>query len=230
MLLKPGITAPDGGNTSFFLFNIDFEIPGSTEPDEFPNFFGTSAAAPHAAAVAALMLDKRARDIAARKHFIGPRKLSPQLIYAAMRLTADDMRLRNFGGEIGPQPVAGAAGFDFDTGFGFLDAQKSVRADRGILMPRGVVAGRRASENDVIGRDNALPWHLPADLKHFKAVTMGKPIVMGRKTCESIGRPLPGRLNIVISRNRALRDSRRRDRRVPSKRRSRSQARLPKSP
>src|SRR5690606_29684318 len=57
ILLKPGITTADGGNTSFFLFNLDFEVPGSTEPDEFPNFFGTSAAAPHAAAVAALMLD-----------------------------------------------------------------------------------------------------------------------------------------------------------------------------
>jgi len=131
ILLKPGITAPDGGNTSFFLFNIDFEIPGSTEPDAFPNFFGTSAAAPHAAAVAALMLDKRSRDIAARKHFIGPRELSPQLIYAALRLTADDMRLRNFGGEIGPQPVAGAAGFDFDTGFGFVDASRALRAIAG---------------------------------------------------------------------------------------------------
>jgi subtilisin family serine protease len=131
ILLKPGITAPDGGNTSFFLFNIDFEVPGSTEPDEFPNFFGTSAAAPHAAAVAALMLDKRQRDVAAGKRFIGPRKLSPQLIYAAMRLTADDMRLRNFGGEIGPQPVAGAAGFDLDTGFGMLDASRAVRAVAG---------------------------------------------------------------------------------------------------
>jgi len=46
-----------------------------------------------------------------------------------------------------------------------------------------------------------MPWHLPADLQHFKAVTMGKPIIMGRKTFESIGRPLPGRQNIVISRN-----------------------------
>lgn len=55
--------------------------------------------------------------------------------------------------------------------------------------------------NRLIGRDNGLPWHLPADLKHFKAVTMGKPIVMGRKTFESIGRPLPGRRNIVISRD-----------------------------
>ncbi|HEX7027741.1 MAG TPA: dihydrofolate reductase [Gammaproteobacteria bacterium] len=59
--------------------------------------------------------------------------------------------------------------------------------------------------NRLIGRDNGLPWHLPADLKHFKAVTMGKPIVMGRKTFESIGRPLPGRRNVVISRNPAYR-------------------------
>jgi dihydrofolate reductase len=55
--------------------------------------------------------------------------------------------------------------------------------------------------NRLIGRGNALPWHLPADLKHFKSITMGKPIVMGRKTFESIGKPLPGRRNIVISRN-----------------------------
>ena len=52
-----------------------------------------------------------------------------------------------------------------------------------------------------IGKDNALPWHLPADLKYFKSVTMGKPIVMGRKTFESIGRPLPGRQNIVLTRD-----------------------------
>ncbi|USD39643.1 type 3 dihydrofolate reductase [Ferrimonas sp. SCSIO 43195] len=52
----------------------------------------------------------------------------------------------------------------------------------------------------VIGKDNQMPWHLPADLKHFKAVTMGKPVVMGRRTYESIGRPLPGRHNVVISR------------------------------
>lgn len=57
------------------------------------------------------------------------------------------------------------------------------------------------ARNRVIGRDNALPWHLPEDLKYFKAVTMGKPILMGRKTFESIGRPLPGRLNIVITRD-----------------------------
>ena len=55
--------------------------------------------------------------------------------------------------------------------------------------------------NGVIGRDNQLPWHLPADLRHFKQTTMGKPILMGRKTYESIGRPLPGRTNIVITRD-----------------------------
>ena len=60
------------------------------------------------------------------------------------------------------------------------------------------------AHNRVIGKDNQMPWHLPDDLKHFKAVTMGKPVVMGRKTFESIGRPLPGRLNIVISRNPEL--------------------------
>jgi dihydrofolate reductase len=54
--------------------------------------------------------------------------------------------------------------------------------------------------NRLIGADNGLPWHLPADFQHFKSVTMGKPLIMGRKTFESIGRPLPGRKNIVISR------------------------------
>lgn len=57
------------------------------------------------------------------------------------------------------------------------------------------------ARNRVIGRDNALPWRLPGDLAHFKRVTMGSPIIMGRKTWESLGRPLPGRLNVVISRN-----------------------------
>ncbi|WP_027330398.1 dihydrofolate reductase [Marinimicrobium agarilyticum] len=57
-----------------------------------------------------------------------------------------------------------------------------------------------AARNGVIGRNNELPWHLPEDLKYFKSVTMGKPVIMGRKTHESIGRPLPGRLNVVISR------------------------------
>ena len=57
------------------------------------------------------------------------------------------------------------------------------------------------ASNRIIGLDNKMPWHLPADLKHFKRVTLGKPIIMGRKTYESIGRALPGRLNIVMSRD-----------------------------
>jgi Dihydrofolate reductase len=56
-------------------------------------------------------------------------------------------------------------------------------------------------DNGVIGQDNQLPWHLPCDLKYFKRTTFGKPIVMGRKTFESIGRPLPGRTNVVVTRN-----------------------------
>lgn len=57
------------------------------------------------------------------------------------------------------------------------------------------------TKNRVIGCDNEMPWHLPADLAHFKRVTLGKPIIMGRKTFESIGRPLPGRQNIVVTRD-----------------------------
>ena len=57
------------------------------------------------------------------------------------------------------------------------------------------------ADNNIIGKDNDMPWHLPADLAYFKKVTLGKPIIMGRKTFESIGRPLPGRRNIVISRD-----------------------------
>jgi dihydrofolate reductase len=57
------------------------------------------------------------------------------------------------------------------------------------------------ADNRVIGHENRLPWHLPADLQHFKAITLGKPVLMGRKTWESIGRPLPGRTNVVITRD-----------------------------
>ena len=58
-----------------------------------------------------------------------------------------------------------------------------------------------ASTNNVIGRDRGLPWHLPDDLRHFKRLTVGKPVVMGRRTYESIGRPLPDRQNIVMTRD-----------------------------
>jgi len=59
-------------------------------------------------------------------------------------------------------------------------------------------------ENQLIGKDNGLPWKLPADLQFFKKVTMSKPIIMGRKTFESIGRPLPGRTNVVITRDESF--------------------------
>ena len=58
------------------------------------------------------------------------------------------------------------------------------------------------ARNRAIGLNNQLPWHLPRDLAHFKAITLGHPIIMGRKTFDSIGRPLPGRRNIVVSRQR----------------------------
>ena len=57
------------------------------------------------------------------------------------------------------------------------------------------------AENGVIGRDNGLPWHIPADLKHFKQLTLGKPMIMGRKTFESFPAPLPGRRHIVLTRD-----------------------------
>lgn len=59
-----------------------------------------------------------------------------------------------------------------------------------------------AGENNEIGKDGAMPWHLPADLRHFKAVTLGKPVIMGRHTWESIGKPLPQRRNIVVTRDK----------------------------
>ena len=61
------------------------------------------------------------------------------------------------------------------------------------------------ARNGVIGHTNGMPWHLPSDLAFFKRLTMGHPIIMGRKTHESIGKPLPGRVNIVITRDRAFR-------------------------
>ena len=58
------------------------------------------------------------------------------------------------------------------------------------------------ADNKVIGKDNKLPWHMPADLKYFKAVTSGKPVIMGRNTYASLGKPLPGRRNIIITHNK----------------------------
>jgi len=69
-------------------------------------------------------------------------------------------------------------------------------------MIRSIVVA--VARNGVIGRDNQLPWKLPKDLAYFKRVTLGHPVVMGRRTWESIGRPLPGRQNIVVTRNANL--------------------------
>jgi dihydrofolate reductase len=68
------------------------------------------------------------------------------------------------------------------------------------MRPASVELVVAAAENDVIGRAGQLPWHLPADLRHFKALTLGRPILMGRTTYESIGKALPDRTNIVMSR------------------------------
>lgn len=60
-----------------------------------------------------------------------------------------------------------------------------------------------AGEHNEIGKDGKMPWHLPADLRHFKTVTLGKPVIMGRRTYESIGKPLPQRRNIVVTRDKS---------------------------
>lgn len=68
-------------------------------------------------------------------------------------------------------------------------------------MARSVTAILARADNGTIGRDGALPWRIPADLKRFKALTLGKPMLMGRKTFDSLGKPLPGRRHIVLTRS-----------------------------
>jgi dihydrofolate reductase len=90
---------------------------------------------------------------------------------------------------------------------GLPGQESAATATRSILplnmkVPLAIVAA--IGENGVIGDGRGLPWHLPSDLKHFRKITIGKPLLMGRKTFESIGRALPGRETIVISRSRAF--------------------------
>ena len=135
--LKPGLIGPDGGNTSFYQAALGFDVPGSSEDDEFPNFFGTSAAAPHVAAVAALLVDKRTRDIASHRRNPTPRALTPEALYSVLRQTASEVRLRNEGGSLGARPLtmttgdtgAGQSkGFSYDAGFGLVDAVRALQA------------------------------------------------------------------------------------------------------
>jgi hypothetical protein len=154
--VKPGVVGPDGGNTSFFFSLYPFEVPGSTEPDEFPNFFGTSASAPHVAAVAALMLDKRNDGIAAgdnwkvcvdvKRHkgqtLILPPATAAQRVAAGARfrdcdaitpqeindiLRATAEDMTLAAGRLTEPFVVGRKGFDPDTGYGFVNAVKAIR-------------------------------------------------------------------------------------------------------
>lgn len=130
--IKPGVTGPDGGNTTFFIADLAAPIPGTSEPDGFPNFFGTSASAPHVAAIAALMLDQRKRDITAGKRFLGPQQLRPEVMYIALRLSAARQDIRQRAGRVtGPIPIPHSKGFDFDSGFGFVDASVALRLTSG---------------------------------------------------------------------------------------------------
>lgn len=84
----------------------------------------------------------------------------------------------------------------------FCRGHHVIIAGMNTTLPLCLIAA--VADNAVIGCNNQLPWHLPADLKHFKARTLGKPIIMGRKTWDSLGRSLPGRLNLVVSRQADL--------------------------
>jgi dihydrofolate reductase len=78
--------------------------------------------------------------------------------------------------------------------------RRSARPLRSEILPQSITIIAAMGRNRAIGLRGRMPWHLPAELQHFKKTTMGKPVVMGRKTWESIGRPLPGRKNVVVTR------------------------------
>ncbi len=116
---KPEVVGPDGGNTSFFYSIYTPTVPGSTEPDQYPNFFGTSASAPHVAALAALMIDK------AHRH---NKTLTPDRIYGILEQTAQDMTL-SAARTIGPFPFPfGGKGLDYDSGYGYVNALAALAA------------------------------------------------------------------------------------------------------
>ena len=166
--IKPGFTGPDGGNTTFFVADIAAPIPGSTEPDGFPNFFGTSASAPHVAAIGALMLDQRARDIAAGKRFIGSKQLRPDVMYIA---------LRSVGGTAGHQAACRSRnrtdrnpafeGIRFRFGLRLRGCGDGAAADSRLLdRRRRAGTGVRDEPHPEPRAHASLPGGVPATLRH----------------------------------------------------------------